>query len=96
MRARDHRLAGRDRGERPAFGFELRSGRAVQGARDAAADPQLRVGRVDDRVHVVLARNVAPHALDRDAEAFAFNHGDFAAAFRTSRFYDRLGPAATR
>src|ERR687889_1470477 len=57
-------LAGLYGAERPGFLGEIRPRSAVDGSRDPAAGPELRVRRVDHGVHVVLGGYVSLDALD--------------------------------
>src|SRR5215212_6927659 len=59
-----HGLTGLYGAERPGFLGEIRPRSAVDGSRDPAAWPELRVRRVDHGVHVVLGSYVSLDALD--------------------------------
>ena len=50
--AGDFRLAGFGAAERSAFGQQFRSGRAMNGAVDAAAAEQAAVGGIDDGIDI--------------------------------------------
>src|SRR5215218_1462623 len=50
--------------ERPGFFGEIRARSAVDGSRNPAAGPELRVRRVDHSIHVVLGGYISLDALD--------------------------------
>lgn len=65
--AGDDGLSRADRRQLPTLLVETRPGGAMDGAGDAAAARKLGIGGVDDAGEIALPRDVAPHALDRNA-----------------------------